>query len=70
MYYVYMLHDENVPVYDARWTLYRYVKAISGSKVESIFVNHRVGLLYAMRTPSMIYEDGKEAWVFSDKLFE
>jgi len=70
MYFIYMLHEENVPVYGNRWKIYRYVKAIAGSKAEPIFQNHRNGLLYALTNNSMSYESGNPAWFFSDKLFD
>jgi len=70
MYFIYMLHEENVPVYGGRWKVYRYVKAIAGSKVEEIFQNHRAGLLYALTTKDMYYDGGNPAWFFSDKLFD
>jgi hypothetical protein len=69
MYFIYMLHEDNVPVYGNRWQVYRYVKAIAGSKVEPIFQNHRSGLLYALTKEGMSYNNGDPAWFFSDKLF-
>jgi hypothetical protein len=63
-----MLHEENVPIYGNRWVVYRHVKAIAGSKVESMFNPRREGLLYAIRPKSILY--GGPEWLFADKLFD
>ena len=63
MYFIYTLHQENIPLYGTRFTCYKYVKAIAGSKVEPIFASNKRGLEYALT------HNVSMAWLFTDDVY-
>jgi hypothetical protein len=60
MYYIYNVHQQQIPYWGKRVDVYCYVKAVAGSSVE--YIRHKEGLQYAITN----WED---EWLFTDKLF-
>ena len=61
MYYIYIKHEDNVPIVGTRFNTYKYVKAVAGSRVENVKSSaHEYAITHHSST----------AWFFSDNLFE
>jgi hypothetical protein len=61
MYYIYKKYESNVPIVGTRFDVYKFVKAVAGSRVEQ------------PRTDAHEYaitHNSSMAWFFSDNLFE
>jgi hypothetical protein len=60
MYYIYALHEKNVPVVGTRFNVYKRVKAVAGSHVEK---PSNAGHEYALEHNTSM------AWFFTDDIF-
>lgn len=63
MYFIYRLHEEKVPLFFTRFDVYRYVKAVAGSKAVPTSCLNKQGLEYALTHQTSM------AWLFCDNLF-
>lgn len=61
MYFIYKAHETDVPLLGLKFQVYKFVKAVAGSKVENPQKNaHQYALTH----------NSSSAWFFSDNLFE
>lgn len=63
VYYIYENHESNVPIIGTRFDVYRFVKSVSGKKVEG------VSRLMDSHTWALTHKSSM-AWFFSDDMFE
>lgn len=61
MYFIYQAYEKDVPLLGLKFQVYKFVKAVAGSKVENPQKNaHQYALTH----------NSSMAWFFSDNLFE
>jgi len=61
MYFIYKMHEKDVPLLGTRFETYKFVKAVAGSKVEK--PNNQCHEYALSHRTSM-------AWFFTDNMFE